>query len=293
MKAIFGNLWIYIVTLIYAGASYFKISNGHGEWAEAIMTYGLFFFVIGGFCIWITRKCIPNKITIKHPRIETIHTLSWFCFWLILYVLCGDWLMQHVWISNLLGFWLLLVILPGLYLLYRQYDLKEMGLSFGQIKQNLWVSLCVCLFIGAILILLTPGGKFITSGTLPVYKLTITLFIAFGYGFFFAGFFEEFFFRSVLQTRMTSFSRSPVSGIAIASLIFGLYHFPFQFFGDGAASGIVGLSLANVLTEQMISGPIFGILWYRTRSLIVPVIVHSFIDAISGLPTIAELLHFL
>lgn len=119
----------------------------------------------------------------------------------------------------------------------------------------------------------------------------IVLIAGFGLALLLAGFFEEFFFRAVLQTRLSAYFNSHFTGIVGASLLFGLYHLPFHFFGSGPSAGDLPFALANVFTEALITAPILGILWARTQNLLAPVFVHSLIDAISGAPRIAAMLN--
>ena len=134
------------------------------------------------------------------------------------------------------------------------------------------------------MILMTPGGKLIRSGEIETGRLIRLFSVSFGYALIFAAIFEEFFFRAVLQSRLAKALNSELSGLLIASFLFGLYHLPFQYYGDGAASGDLGFSLSTVLNEQMISGPFLGILWLRTKNLFAPIMVHALIDAISLMP---------
>ena len=48
-----------------------------------------------------------------------------------------------------------------------------------------------------------------------------------------AGFTEEFFFRGVLQTRLTTSLKSKVWGVVVAAVLFGLYHLPYAYLHPG------------------------------------------------------------
>ncbi|WP_407873318.1 CPBP family intramembrane glutamic endopeptidase [Paenibacillus melissococcoides] len=46
----------------------------------------------------------------------------------------------------------------------------------------------------------------------------------------FAGFHEEFFFRAILQTRISQALNSKISGLMNTTLLFSIYHLPFRLF---------------------------------------------------------------
>lgn len=86
-----------------------------------------------------------------------------------------------------------------------------------------------------------------------------------------AGLVEEFFFRWLLQSRITAISGSQVSAIFLMALAFGLAHAPGIWLrGSGAAEGLgetpsLLTSLAYSITSQGVAGLLFGVLWARTQ----------------------------
>ena len=70
--------------------------------------------------------------------------------------------------------------------------------------------------------------------------------------------FEEILFRGIILKGMLNHKVSPIYAIMISGLIFGLAHLnPWQFVGAG------------------LLGAIFGYVYYRTKSLILPIILHA------------------
>lgn len=85
------------------------------------------------------------------------------------------------------------------------------------------------------------------------------------------GFFEEFLFRGILQTRLRLLA-GPGWALVLQALVFGVWHL-----GSGFAStGHAGLlpAIAVTIVQQSLSGLAFGILFERTRNLFVPSVVH-------------------
>jgi len=103
-----------------------------------------------------------------------------------------------------------------------------------------------------------------------------------------AGLVEEFFFRWFLQSRLAAWAGSEISGIFLGALIFGLAHAPgILLRGAGAIEGLgdspgVATTLSYVIATQGVAGLTFGVLWSRTRSLVLVVALHGFIDALSN-----------
>lgn len=103
-----------------------------------------------------------------------------------------------------------------------------------------------------------------------------------------AGLVEEFFFRWFLQSRLTAWLGSEVSGIFLGALVFGLAHAPgILLRGGGALEGLgdapgLATTLAYVVSTQGVAGLAFGVLWSRTRSLWLVIALHGSFDALSN-----------
>jgi len=103
-----------------------------------------------------------------------------------------------------------------------------------------------------------------------------------------AGLVEEFFFRWYLQSRLAAWTRSQVAAVLIGALIFGLAHAPgIVLRGAGTVEGLgdhpaLGTTLAYVIATEGLAGIVFGVLWARTRSFVLLVLLHGFFDALSN-----------
>jgi membrane protease YdiL (CAAX protease family) len=279
---------VYAFIVLYIGAAITQSNYKENVGVESLFTFILFFCVLTSIMFLITKNIDTNIIVIQGRKKEVLLSLGYILLWLVVFMVFGKYLLANKFLSVGIGFWGLLVVLPLLYLLKKGYGLSDFGLTKKHFLKNVKVSLLACVVVGGLLLLITPGGKFILSSSLSFEKLIISFVISFGYSLVFAAFFEEFFFRGILQTRLTQYFNSGIKGILITSIIFGLYHLPFQYYNVGAENADLVHSFSNVLKEHMISAPIFGILWYRTRSLMAPITLHALIDAISLLPQIAD-----
>jgi membrane protease YdiL (CAAX protease family) len=108
-----------------------------------------------------------------------------------------------------------------------------------------------------------------------------------------AGLVEEFFFRALLQTRLSALLGTEVGAIALTSVLFGLAHSPGLYLRPDATGEAIGghpsllLAVGYTIVLTSVAGWFLGILWARTRSLAAVVAVHAAMDL---LPDLVELL---
>lgn len=104
---------------------------------------------------------------------------------------------------------------------------------------------------------------------------------------------EEFFFRVLLQSRLSAALRSELGGIVLMSLIFGLVHAPGLYLRTSVTqeglsahpSFLMAVGYSIVITS--VAGFFLGVLWTRTRNFLVIVLVHAATDLLPNtLPTL-------
>lgn len=107
------------------------------------------------------------------------------------------------------------------------------------------------------------------------------------------GLVEEFFFRTFMQARLAAWLTSEVSGLFLAATLFGLAHAPgfYLRWEQNAADLFTEPSLLFALAYSIavisVAGVFMGIVWLRTRSLAVLILVHAAGD---WLPNVADTL---
>ena len=99
-----------------------------------------------------------------------------------------------------------------------------------------------------------------------------------------AGICEEFLFRGLLQSRLTAWFGSAAWSIVTMAGLFALVHVPGFYLRGGEAMARQAQTLPQMIALAIAAiGPIsvmFGILWQRTRSFLLVVVVHGAIDAL-------------
>jgi membrane protease YdiL (CAAX protease family) len=108
-----------------------------------------------------------------------------------------------------------------------------------------------------------------------------------------AGLTEEFLFRALVQARFAAWMQSDVAGIVAMALLFGLAHAPgYVLRGAHLAEGMAGppsalTAIAYAIASTSAIGFMFGVLWARTRSLTLVVLLHGLTDTLPNLaPTV-------
>lgn len=283
----------------------------------AVVTIGLItlaglmaFYLVGNFTIFPFGVTMPLLILIplilyiipqsysEIPRLSgktTVLVLLWFFSMSLLVAPIGQ-ILSSVSIALLvfvLGF-----VVPLYYLRnIKGLSLSVIGFTLGS-KRNMIVTVVLTLAYG-ILVFVQIGywewTRFLIlvdfmPGTDPFALIPIALVFGFLFSLIAAALPEELVFRTVLQSYFSERS-GRLMGILIASLIFGFAHMltnivAFQsYYGIYALTPeIFGFALAQSFLFQAQIGLIFGVAWERTRSLLLPVMLHSIHNAVELLP---------
>jgi membrane protease YdiL (CAAX protease family) len=163
----------------------------------------------------------------------------------------------------------------------------------GVKRRGFWTTLVVlCALMFALLSVVSPSLKQIGAlGLAPIAAIGWVV-AAWAWNSVEAGLCEEFFFRACLQSRLTAWLKSPVTAILVTSLLFALSHWPGLYLRgnpevDGWSTDPIQVAAFTIATLSPLSIAL-GLLWARSRSLLLIVLVHGAIDA---LPNTAELVH--
>jgi membrane protease YdiL (CAAX protease family) len=101
---------------------------------------------------------------------------------------------------------------------------------------------------------------------------------------------EELFFRGMLQERLAALLRSPLAGLMLMALFFGLIHAPgIVLRGAGDLEGLGShpdwlTGASYTIAVQAVAAFFFGIVWMRTRNLAAVIVIHAATDLLAHLP---------
>lgn len=281
--------------LLWGGATAYLYATG-GDWTSGVFILAIFGVILTGVAWLLTRGANALRIEVEHPRLESGAVLIYLALYAILFTGFGMSWARQVFPpgpeqeSLVLGLKLLVhVVLPAFLLIV-------MGAKLGPITQlglsgrKFWRTLVVMgLLILGLICVITPSLKEI-SGIPPSFDIMIWA-MPLGYLWMTleAGVTEEFLFRAVAQTRFTAWLNSAWAGVLITSIIFGLVHAPGLFLRGGP--GVDGWStdpfqvIAHTIAVLSPVGLLFGLIYARTKSLLVVILLHGLVD---WLPNLAE-----
>ena len=178
-------------------------------------------------------------------------------------------------IGNVLGDKVFLLAVPAL-LFARRFGGIRRQLQLRHLRQS-WRWMAPVLAISVLLVVQLVLGLPKASHLSPwlAIALAATAFV-------YAGLPEELYYRVLLQTRLELLLGRP-SGIAVASLLFGLRHVPSRFvlvwLGTTWSAGLdLALTVAVILSVQTVFGLVFGYMWSRYRNVWLNVGGHTAYD---------------
>jgi membrane protease YdiL (CAAX protease family) len=300
LRNIFGNVWALLGMVAFAVS--LAILWRHPNFGREDAVGGLIFFgIIFPLLAWVTTLR-ARPLTLPERRNSGELWLLFACLAVVtLYLIWGAALSEALapvsWLASprvksfvvLARKLIVFVAIP--FLLYRiifGYRWRDFGVQRAGLKALAGNHLLVVLVLSAVILLFQyfagTGAAPIRRGEFSASQLALGLPLCFAWLFLEVGLVEEFFFRAVVQERLTAWFRSEVSGVALMSLLFGLAHAPgFILRGAGLHEAIGTTpspvdSIAYAIVVLSISGIFFGIVWARTKNLFAVMFIHAATD---------------
>jgi membrane protease YdiL (CAAX protease family) len=181
------------------------------------------------------------------------------------------------------------VVVPAAILIavgrYKIAELIPISLGWRALRPALWMSAAVLLMQS----LLGRGLHDIWESRMPVWSLVAATPLCFAWLIVEVGVVEEFFFRVLLQERLSAVLRSPWGGLVVAALLFGLVHAPGFYLRTAATQEALGahpsllMAVGYSIVMTSLTGLFLGVLWMRTKNFAVLVIVHAAGDLLPNL----------
>lgn len=181
------------------------------------------------------------------------------------------------------------------------FSIKDFGFLPGTkalfSKQNILVFSILSLAVILFQYFLSEGARPVREGGFDPDQLVTGLSLLFFWLLIEVGLIEEFFFRAVLQSRIAILLRSPVAGILISGLVFGLAHAPGLYLrGDGTEGISEQLPFtfwaAYTITFMSVAGIFLGIVWHRTKNIWLVMSLHAMVDLLPNFPEFVHTWNF-
>lgn len=293
-----GLPWAIGYLLVWGVAVAFRLQSGDAM--DAIICGVVFAGVLPPVVWFFTRKARPADIPVARPVIELSAVLAWLAIYAV--VVLGwlfTWIKQTLPPQTQTYDVVMLAVKLAVHVAIPIVVLQLVGAKVGPLlapRMGARGVLPLLIIVGGVftglMLVISPSLKEISA-----IKATATTFAwaapaAFAWLAVEAGFCEEFLFRAVLQTRLAAFLKSEAGAIVIGALLFALAHVPGLYLrpdtaGDQIAGGLPGILAYTVGVLSPIA-ILFGLIWSRTRSLGLLVLLHASVDF---LPNLLEFMH--
>ena len=293
LRALFGFLAAWGAAVAYLAAS-------GGDWTFPIASLGIFGLGLGSIIWFLTRKMDAPAVPVEQPARQSIGLLVYLAIYAVL--LIGIWLgtIKHAIAPGpaqelvVLAYKLIIHVgIPAGILLALGSKLTGM-FDTGTNRRGFWLTLVVlCGLMFVLLAVVSPSLKQIGALNLGLAAALAWVVGSWAWMSVEAGLCEEFFFRACIQSRLAAWLKSPASVIAITSVLFALSHWPGLYLRggpdvDGWSTDPIQVAAYTIATLSPLAVSL-GLLWSRSRSLLLVVIVHGAIDALPHTASFARI----
>jgi len=279
---------------VWAGSTYYLFAKGGEDWMTAIAVMGIFGIAMSGLAWGLTTGAKAPPIEVKRPGLESGVIVLYLALYAVLFTGFGmsaaraavpEGQTQEVLVMGLKL--LAHVILPALILVMlgaRLSPLFQAGLS----GRKFWRTLIVLgLIILGLLCVISPSLQNIAATNTAFATLAWVAPVSFIWIAIEAGLNEEFLFRAVLQTRLQALFRSPWAGVFVSALVFAVAHAPGLYLRGGAEVHGSSADLLQVIAYTFAvlapMGLLFGLIYARTKSLLLVVLLHGLVDVLPNM----------
>ena len=290
IRALVGYLAIWAIATAYIGAS-------GGDWTFPLISLGIFGLALSAAVWLLTLKMDAQAVPVANPKRESFGLLAYLAVYAVLFI--GIWLGtvrkavpdERTQELAVLAYKLLIHVgIPAAIIILLGGTVRPLFDS-GIKRRGFWPALIVlCGLMFVLLATVSPSLKQIGALGLGPAAALAWVFASWAWLSVEAGLCEEFLFRACLQSRLTAWFQSPAAAIVVTSILFALSHWPGLYLRggpgvDGWSTDPVQVAAFTIATLSPLSVSL-GLLWARSRSLLLIVLVHGSIDA---LPHTAEL----
>ncbi len=311
MLQLIRNRYFILFFLLYIAAIAVLTLLFHQPFTDLVMPFlffGLLFSCTAFILVRNAHLPFPDRPAFR-GEVLVITSLVLFFTWYVTYgssiinrliphtIIAAEWKNA---IAVLIKKLLVFVIVPFLIYKAAGFSVKDFGLVierkilFG--KKTILAFIILPVLILLYQYFLGAGAKPVRDGLFSMHQLLVGLPLLFLWLFIEVGLVEEFFFRSVLQSRIAVLLKSPLAGIVISGLIFGLAHAPGLYL-RGAESEGIGEQLpfifwaAYTISAMSVAGIFLGIVWQRTKNLYLVMALHAAVDLLPNLPEFVHTWH--
>lgn len=290
------RLPIILYLLVYAlFLAAMRIGDGFGV-AEPLFILFVFGLGLSLVALWATRRAMPRNITVKNPRQESA-TLAGYLVIVVGFItwgLPGVRLISNqpvlqaalVTIAKLLVF----VVVPfALWRVAWRYQVRQFVDLRAGVSGHWRALIVLSLTLLALQAIFGRGRADLAALRPSGLELVVGAVLTSAWLFIEVGIVEEFFFRGLVQARVTALVGSEQVGLVVMALVFGLAHAPGFYLRPAATGEVLGahpsllLAVGYSIVFTSVTGFFLGVLWIRTRNLVLLALIHTAGDLLPNL----------
>jgi uncharacterized protein len=295
-----SSLCIYTVAVLYL---HFAFQQRLSEMLIPFAVVGLGF----SFIAWQLTKKLPaplHQLNFKKEFLVLIVLTAWIVFYITYGGVLINKILPAYWIENpaiysgiiFLRKLIFFVLIPFAVYKLAGFTGEDFGLNRNAVRFFSKESIVVFLLLSIAALIFqyffSIGAKPFRNGEFNTRQLFIGLPLCFIYLLFDVGLIEEFFFRGLLQSRLSVLLKSSTGGIIVSAVIFGLVHAPGLYL-RGAESEGVSEQLPFIfwavytVCYMSVAGIFLGIIFSKTKNLWLVMAIYAMVDL---LPNFKEFL---
>ena len=245
---------------------------------------------------WLTRQVAPLPFVVKRPGPETALVVVYLILVAAFLVWGLNWTHSAfpaeplTSVTILVAKLMVFVLIPAAasYVLwgYRIRDYVNLTPAW---RSHVWPATGMSLLMIAFQLIFGQGPKLVRQSGFGPATLTIAVPLAYAWLVVEVGLVEEFFFRTLLQSRLAAWLKSETGGVVVMALLFGLVHAPGFYLRPGLTMEAVGtapsvlMAVGYSIVVTSVAGFFLGVLWARTRNLPLVMAVHAAGDLVPNL----------
>ena len=286
VRAILIYLAVWGVAVTYLAAT-------GGDWTFPIASLLIFGLAFSGVIWAVTRKMNAPPMPITSPKRESIGLLAYLAVYAVVLIGFGLGAFKEAIPAGpaqelaVLAYKLAIHVGVPVAIIMTLGSAVRPLFDAGLSRRGFWLALVVlsgAMF--ALLAVVSPSLEQISGLNLSPTAVLPWVFASWLWLSLEAGLCEEFLFRVCLQSRLTAWLQSPAGAIVLTSILFGLAHWPGLYLRggpdvDGWSTDPLQVAAFTIATLSPLSISL-GLLWQRSRSLLLVALVHGAIDALPG-----------
>lgn len=284
-----------LIYILFLAAMHLEGGFGVAEPLLVLLVFGLGLSLLA---LWTTRRAEPRNITVKHPRQESVMLAC--C--LVIFVGFITWGLPGVRLIStepvlqaaLVTLAKLLVVVLAPFALWRavwRYRVCDFVDLRAAISGQWLAFIALSLALMALQAFVGRARTDLAALHPSAFELLVAIGLSSVWLFIEVGVVEEFFFRGLVQARVSALMGSEMAGLVIMALVFGLAHAPGLYLRPAATGEALGahpsilIAVGYSIVITSVTGFFLGIVWIRTRNLLLLALIHTAGDL---LPNLAE-----